>query len=86
MFSSEATGKCPKFRFLETGRQVGTFELYKYKETCTGSDSKDRVLEHEVHKPQYMTKVFHFMQKKLGITAMYLAFALEALKTNVFIW
>ena len=35
---------------------------------------------------QYMTKVFRFMQKKLGITAGYSTFALEALKTSVLIW
>ena len=35
---------------------------------------------------QYMTKVFHFLQKKLGITAGYSTFAHEAFKTNVLIW
>ena len=32
---------------------------------------------------QYMTKVFHFLQKKLGITAGYSTLSMEALKTNV---
>ena len=32
---------------------------------------------------QYMTKIFHFLQKKLGITAGYSTFSMEALKTNV---
>ena len=34
---------------------------------------------------QYMTKVFHFLQKKFGFTAGFSTFALEALKTNVLI-
>ena len=34
---------------------------------------------------QYMTKVFHFFQKKLGITAGYSTFAVETLKANVLI-
>ena len=40
---SEATGKCSKFRFLETVRSGGSFKLHLYKETCTDSDSKNRV-------------------------------------------
>ena len=35
---------------------------------------------------QYMTKVFHFLQKKLGITAGYSTLSMEALKTNVLTW
>ena len=35
---------------------------------------------------QYMTKVFHFLQKKFGITAGYSTFSMEALKTNLLIW
>ena len=35
---------------------------------------------------QYMTKVFHFLRKKLGITARYSTFSMEALKTNLLIW
>ena len=35
---------------------------------------------------QYMTKVFRFVQKKLGITAGYSTFSMEALNTNVLIW
>ena len=66
MLSSEATGKCSKFRFLETGRQGGIFELYKYKETCTGSDSKDRVSEHEVHKPTIHDEGLPFHAKEVG--------------------
>ena len=67
------------------GRPGGIFELYWYKETCTGSDSKKRVSKHEVLKP-YMTKVFHFLHKKLGITAGYSTFSMETFKTNVQIW
>ena len=146
MFSSEATGGCSTFRFLETGRG-GIIELYWYKETCTCSDPKNRVSKHEVHKPpihdeglsfltklgitagdlgspvhlgnddkgqgdltrtkgtcassnskreefrnmkftnhQYMTKIFHFQQKKLGITEAYSTFSMAALKTNILIW
>ena len=32
---------------------------------------------------QYMTKIFHFLQKKLGVTAGYSTFSIEAYKTNV---
>ena len=35
---------------------------------------------------QYMTKFFHFLQKKLGITAGHSTFSMEALKTNVLMW
>ena len=35
---------------------------------------------------QYMTKVFQFLQKKLGITAEHSTFSMEALKTNVLMW
>ena len=35
---------------------------------------------------QYMTRVFHFLHKKLGITAGHSTFSMEALKTNVLIW
>ena len=35
---------------------------------------------------QYMTKIFHFLQKKFGITAGYSTFSMKALKTNVLIW
>ena len=35
---------------------------------------------------QYMTKIFHFLQKKLGITASYSTFLMEASKTNVLMW
>ena len=34
---------------------------------------------------QYITKIFHFIQKKLGIAAQYSTFSMEALKTNVLI-
>ena len=35
---------------------------------------------------QYMTRIFQFLQKKLGITASFSTFSMEALKTNVLIW
>ena len=35
---------------------------------------------------QYMTKIFHFLQEKLGITEAYSTFSMAALKTNVLIW
>ena len=35
---------------------------------------------------QHMTKVFHFLQKTLGITASDSTFSMEALKTNLLIW
>ena len=41
-------------------------------------------MKHTNH--QYMTSVFHLLQKKLGITAGYSTFPMEALKTNVLIW
>ena len=60
-------------------RQGGIFELHTYKETCTGSDSKNRVSEHEEHKPSIHDEGLQvFLQKKLGITAGYSSFALEA--------
>ena len=34
---------------------------------------------------QYMTKVFHFLQKTFGISAGYSTYSMEALKTNVLI-
>ena len=67
MFSSEATGGCSTFRFLETGRG-GIIELYWYKETCTCSDPKNRVSKHEVHKPPIHDEGLSFLTK-LGITA-----------------
>ena len=51
IFLCEATGKHSTFRLLETRRRGGIFELDKYKETCAGGEHKDRVSEHEVHKP-----------------------------------
>ena len=75
MFSCEATGKWSKFRFRETGRQGGIFELYQNKETCTGSDSKNRVSKHEVHKHQRHDEGLPFPTKSI-----------EALKKNVLIW
>ena len=36
---------------LETGRSIGSFKLYLYKETCTGTNSKNRDSEHEEHEP-----------------------------------
>ena len=35
---------------------------------------------------QYMAKIFHFLQKKLGIVEGYSTFSMEASKTNVLIW
>ena len=35
---------------------------------------------------QYMTKIFHFPQKKLVITEGYSPFSMEALMTNVLMW
>ena len=35
---------------------------------------------------QFITKVFHFLQRKLGITAVQSTFAFGALKTNVLAW
>ena len=35
---------------------------------------------------QYITKIFQFLQKKLGITAGYSTFTMEALNTHVLIW
>ena len=66
VFSSEATEKCSKIRFLETGRQGGIFELYWYKETCTGSDSKNRVSQHDVHKPLIHDEGLPFFAKEVG--------------------
>ena len=63
LFSSEATGKHSTFRFLETGRQGGIFELDQYKETCAGIDSKDRVSEHEEHKPSIHDEGLPFFVK-----------------------
>ena len=69
------------------GRQGGIFELDQYKEICTGSDSKDRVSELDVHKPTIHDEGLPFFcKKKLGITARYSTFALEASKTNVLMW
>ena len=75
-FSSEATRKCSKFRFLETGRsgrnfrtRLGQGNLY------WSSDSKDRVSKHEVHKPSIHDDGLPCsLQKKLGITAGYSTF------------
>ena len=41
----------PSTTLSQTGRQGGIFVLYWYKETCTGSNSKNRVSKHEVHEP-----------------------------------
>ena len=35
---------------------------------------------------QYMTTIFHFPQKKMGITEAYSTFSMEALKRNTLIW
>ena len=64
MFSSAATGKCSSFRFLETGRPGGIFEHNQYKETCTGSDSKNRVSQREVHNPSVRDKGLPFSYKR----------------------
>ena len=52
----------------------------------TGSNSKNRVSKHEVHEPPIHDEDFPLLQKKLGITAGYSTFSMEALKTNVLIW
>ena len=59
-------GKCSKFRFLEIGRPGGIFELYWYKETCTGSDSNKRVSKHEVHEPSIHDEDLPFLTKEVG--------------------
>ena len=41
-------------------------------------------IKHTNH--QYMTSVFHLLQRKLGLTAGYSTLTMEALKTNVLIW
>ena len=66
MFSSEATGKCSTFRFLETGRPGGILELYQYKETCTGSDSMNRVSKHELHEPSMHDEDLPYLAKEVG--------------------
>ena len=38
----------------------------KYKETCTDSDSTDRVSEHEVHKPSIHDESLPFHAKEVG--------------------
>ena len=70
--------KMPNSVSWKQERPGGTFELYGYNETCTGSDSKNRFSKHE-----YMTKIFHVLQKKLGITASCSTSSMEALKTYV---
>ena len=35
---------------------------------------------------QYMTKVFQFLQKRLGMSATHATFSMQAYKTNVLIW
>ena len=70
--------KMPNSVSWKQERPGGTFELYGYNETCTGSDSKNRFSKHE-----YMTKIFHVFQKKLGITASCSTSSMEALKTYV---
>ena len=66
MFSRDATGKCSEFRFLETGRPGGIFQLYKNKETCTGSESKNKVSKHEVHEPSTHDEDLSFLSKEVG--------------------
>ena len=61
--------------YLETRRPGGIFELYWYKETCTGSDSKNRVSKHEVHEPSIHDEDLPFLTtQRLGITARYSTF------------
>ena len=45
VFSSEDTGKCWKFRFLETVRSGGSFKLYLYKETSQEVVKYSRLLK-----------------------------------------
>ena len=47
-------------------RAGGIFELYKYKEICTGSDSKDRVSEHELHEPSIHDERLSVYAKEVG--------------------
>ena len=62
------------------------FKLYYHTETCTDSHSKNRVSKYEVHKPSIHDDDISFPTKKLGSTAGYSTFSIEALKTNVLIW
>ena len=80
MFSSEATGKCSKIRFLGSGRQGGIFELYNKKKLVRAVTPRT-----EFQNMKYTSRHI-FLQKKLGITAGYSTFAFEALKTNVMVW
>ena len=65
-FSSEATGKCSKFRFLETVRSGGSFKLCYYKESCTDSNSKNRVSKHDVHESSVHDEDVPFLTKEAG--------------------
>ena len=41
-------------------------KLYKYKETCTGSNSKNRVSKHDVHEPSVHDEGLPFPTKEVG--------------------
>ena len=47
-------------------RSGGSFKLYLCKETCTGSDSKNRGSKHEVHEPSVHGEDLPFPTKEAG--------------------
>ena len=69
MSSSEATGKSSKFKSWETGRQeVSSFSTSTRKLVRTATP-RTKFQNRKYTNHQYMTKIFHFLKKKLGITA-----------------
>ena len=51
-----------------------------------GATSKPEYQNMRYQNHQYMTKIFQFLQKKLGMSAGYSTFSMGAKKTNVLIW
>ena len=64
-FSSETTGKCSNFRFLETGRPGGSFALYLHEETCVGRNSLNGISKYEVHEPSVHDEDLPFSTKEV---------------------
>ena len=86
-FSSEATGECSKFRFLETVQSGGSFALYQDKETCSGSNSKNGISKYEVHEPSVHDKDLPFSAKGSWETQKHTERSQwQHLKTNVLTW
>ena len=57
-----------------------------YKETCTGSDSEDRVSKHEVREPSIHAKGLSFLTTGVEDYNRIETFSTEELETNVLAW